>query len=68
MTRKDMVACLVDFCDRCYNCHTCLGNEFCIGMAEECDAIGESVFAILTDAEVYAMYLKCCAKDRRGDE
>ena len=67
MTRKDMVAFLVHFCDNCDNCHICPGNEFCIGMAEECDAIGESVFCLLTDAELYAMYLKCCAKDRIGD-
>ena len=59
MTRKDMVTCLVHFCDNCDNCHTCPGNEFCIGMAEECDAIGESAFALMTDAEVYDMYLKC---------
>lgn len=65
MKRKDMVASLVHFCDNCDNCHICPGNEFCIGMAEECDAIGESVFAILTDAEVDVMYLKCIGGGRQ---
>ena len=59
MTRKDMVAFLVHFCDNCYNCYTCPGNEFCMGMEEECDDLGESVFSLMTDAEVYDMYLKC---------
>ena len=61
MTRRDMIAFLVCFCDSWDDCNTCPGKKYCIGFATESEIIGASTFSLMTDAEVRDMYFKCGA-------